>query len=268
MNVILYIIIFIIGTILGSFCGLVAYRVPRNIKIFERHTYCPKCNHELNFVEKIPILSYIFLGGKCKYCKQKISSKYLIMEAVTGIILVLLAQAFDISIDSCSLNSFIIFVFAVLYFMAIIIISAIDKEYRTIDKKVLLFGVIISLIFMIYQYIINSTSVYSYITYISIYIILLVVDTFLLRRYAIDSYIINVLMFIYIILSFSQVVVTILTIIMAFLAIMIYLVMQVITQKRSIKKKISLKDIPLGFYIGVCNIITLFMTNLFLQLAK
>ena len=131
--------------------------------------------------------------------------------------------------------------------MAIIIISAIDKEYRTIDKKVLLFGVIISLIFMIYQYIINSTSVYSYITYISIYIILLVVDTFLLRRYAIDSYIINVLMFIYIILSFSQVVVTILTIIMAFLAIMIYLVMQVITQKRSIKKKISLKDIPLGF---------------------
>lgn len=69
------VMIFIIGLVFGSFYNVVGYRLPNKMSIvFQSH--CPNCNHKLNFYELIPVLSYIFLGGKCKKCKCKISFFY------------------------------------------------------------------------------------------------------------------------------------------------------------------------------------------------
>ena len=85
MNIFLYVIIFIIGTVFGSFYTLAVYRIPKNIDIVKKHSYCPNCNHKLGFFELIPILSYICLGGKCKSCKQKIRIRYLLLELLVDV---------------------------------------------------------------------------------------------------------------------------------------------------------------------------------------
>ena len=79
MEIFFYIIIFIIGTLFGSFYTLAIHRIPRKQDITHTHSYCPKCNNKLGFLDLIPILSYICLGGKCRYCKEKIRPRYLII---------------------------------------------------------------------------------------------------------------------------------------------------------------------------------------------
>lgn len=72
MNILLYIIIFMMGTVFGSFLTLATYRIPLHQDIVYKHSYCPKCNHKLSFLDMIPVLSYAFLGGRCRYARYKI----------------------------------------------------------------------------------------------------------------------------------------------------------------------------------------------------
>ena len=83
MDAIFYIIIFIMGITFGSFYTLAVYRIPLHQDITHKRSYCPNCTHKLSFFDMIPILSYIFLGGKCRYCKQKIRIRYLLLEILT-----------------------------------------------------------------------------------------------------------------------------------------------------------------------------------------
>ncbi len=76
---------FIIGTLFGSFFSLANYRIPRKKDIVFTRSFCPKCNHNLGFFDLIPILSYIFHAGKCRYCKDKISIRYPLLEISSGI---------------------------------------------------------------------------------------------------------------------------------------------------------------------------------------
>ncbi len=259
MNIFLYAIIFIIGTLFGSFYTLAVYRIPKNIDIIKKHSYCPNCNHKLGFFELIPVLSYIFLGGKCKNCKQKIRIRYLILEILGGIIFVVLALALRINIENLNIQSLILFTLTTLYITAVILISGIDKEYIKINKSVLAYGIIISILYMIYLYTIGETSIYRYAIYLAIYVILLTIDTILLRNYAKDSYIINLLMYLNVIFVFTETEIFILTIIMATIAILIYALIRKINQKKTGNKKLKISEIPFGFYIGASNIIILFI---------
>lgn len=82
----LYFLIFIIGTILGSFYYVVGTRIPNNKSLISPRSHCTHCNHTLKFYELIPILSFIFLRGKCHACHKKISLEYLTYELLTGIL--------------------------------------------------------------------------------------------------------------------------------------------------------------------------------------
>ena len=84
MDYILYILIFYVGAIFGSFITLAIDRIPLKQDITHERSYCPKCNHKLNFLDLVPVFSYIFLGGKCRYCKNKIRPRYLILEIISG----------------------------------------------------------------------------------------------------------------------------------------------------------------------------------------
>lgn len=85
LNTIIYFFMFALGTVLGSFYTLAVYRIPLKQNITHTRSYCPKCKHRLNFLDLIPVLSYIFLGGKCRYCENKIRPRYLILEISSGI---------------------------------------------------------------------------------------------------------------------------------------------------------------------------------------
>ena len=71
------------GTVFGSFLTLATYRIPLGQDITHTRSYCTKCNNKLGFFEMIPVLSYIFLKGKCKNCNKKISIRYPLIEILT-----------------------------------------------------------------------------------------------------------------------------------------------------------------------------------------
>ena len=76
---------FILGMIIGSFLNVVIYRLPREESLIYPASHCPVCNHPLKWYDMIPIFSYVVLHGKCRYCGSKISLRYPIIEAITGL---------------------------------------------------------------------------------------------------------------------------------------------------------------------------------------
>ena len=86
INVLNSICIFILGLVFGSFYNVVGYRLPNNMSIAFPASHCPNCNHKLKFYELIPVLSYIFLKGKCSSCKKRISIFYPFFELLTAIL--------------------------------------------------------------------------------------------------------------------------------------------------------------------------------------
>lgn len=90
-------VIFILGTIFGSFLNVVIYRLPQKESIIVGRSHCPKCNHVIRPTELIPILSYILLRGKCKECKTAISIRYPLIEAITGLLFLISYLTFGLS---------------------------------------------------------------------------------------------------------------------------------------------------------------------------
>jgi len=84
------IIVFIFGAMIGSFLNVVIYRIPKGESIVFPSSKCQSCQTSLKWYHNIPIFSWVFLGGKCAFCKEKISAQYPIVEFITGIIFVAL----------------------------------------------------------------------------------------------------------------------------------------------------------------------------------
>lgn len=100
MFLILAIFSFIVGSVFASFIGVIAYRLPRGMSIVKPDSFCPSCKHSIKWYDNIPIISYIILGGKCRYCKGKIGISSLIFEIIGGISFLLIFLQFGISIDT------------------------------------------------------------------------------------------------------------------------------------------------------------------------
>ena len=82
-------IIFVFGAVIGSFLNVLIYRLPIGMDFKKGNSICPKCKHQLNWKDLFPLFSWIFLGGKCRYCKAPISKQYPIVEAINGTMYVL-----------------------------------------------------------------------------------------------------------------------------------------------------------------------------------
>ena len=78
--------IFILGIFIGSFLNVCIYRIPKKETIVYGRSHCMTCNKEIKWYDLIPVFSYLFLRGKCRYCKEKLSLQYPCVELITGII--------------------------------------------------------------------------------------------------------------------------------------------------------------------------------------
>ena len=74
------------GVVIGSFLNVVIYRIPEGRTIVKGHSRCMSCGHELGALDLVPIFSWLFLGGKCRYCKAPIASRYIKIESFTGLV--------------------------------------------------------------------------------------------------------------------------------------------------------------------------------------
>lgn len=84
------VIVFLFGTLIGSFLNVLIYRIPKGENFVTENSHCMSCNHRLYAKDLVPLFSWLFLGGKCRYCKAKISVQYPIVEAINGIMYALI----------------------------------------------------------------------------------------------------------------------------------------------------------------------------------
>ena len=141
-----YIIIFsffVLGTIFGSFYNVVGYRVPKGKSLLYPSSHCTNCNHNLSPLELIPIISYLFLGGKCKKCKQKISLFYPFFEFLTGILFVLSYISFGLSLEC---------IYSLVFVSILVIIIISDYQTMIIPDSVLIVGSAILITIKIFMF--------------------------------------------------------------------------------------------------------------------
>ncbi len=89
LNVSFPIVVFIFGLIVGSFLNCIIYRLQTDESFLKGRSFCPNCKHTLSWQDLIPIFSFIILKGKCRYCQNKISLQYPLVELATGILFIL-----------------------------------------------------------------------------------------------------------------------------------------------------------------------------------
>ena len=263
MEIIFYVLIFIIGALFGSFYTLAIYRIPKKQDITHTHSYCPNCNHKLGFLDLIPIFSYIFLLGKCRYCKTKIRPRYLIIEILSGLLFLLLAYLMDFNLENLTIYNSIEYFFVVLYLTFIILMVGIDLENRKIEKSVTIYGIVISIMYMIYLYIVEEANIYRYVIYLILYIIILLLDTITLKKYAKSPYVNAILLCLITMIIFTNEYIVFYTISFTLLCIAFYLLLNKLKNirkrnKKSDNKKIY-KRLSIGFYLGVENVIIMLL---------
>ncbi|MDO4378739.1 MAG: prepilin peptidase [Erysipelotrichia bacterium] len=90
-----YMLVFFIGSCFGSFINVLSYRSIRKMNYITGRSHCPYCHKKLSFWDMIPIIGFIMLGGKCRYCKHKISKRYLLTEIIGGFNAVVVFQMYN-----------------------------------------------------------------------------------------------------------------------------------------------------------------------------
>ena len=98
--VIIGIIIFIIGLVIGSFSNVCIYRIPRNESVVFPASHCPACSQPIKWYDNIPLLSYLILKGKCRYCQIKISAQYPLVEFLTGYLNIVLFLLYGLQLKA------------------------------------------------------------------------------------------------------------------------------------------------------------------------
>lgn len=128
MEIVYLIIFFIFGIVFGSFYNVVGIRLCKNESLLFPGSHCDNCNHKLKFYENIPIISYIFLRGKCKACHKRISVMYPMVEFITGVLFSLSFYSFGFSIE-------LIVVLLTVSLFSIVIVT--DLNYYIIPDSIL-----------------------------------------------------------------------------------------------------------------------------------
>ncbi|MBI2040267.1 prepilin peptidase [Candidatus Microgenomates bacterium] len=167
---------FILGTILGSFVKALADRSLRNGTFWGR-SYCPHCKKILQWYDLLPILSYIFLKGRCRYCGDKIGMEYLVVEVGMGVLIGFLFwqqfnnfQSFDFAQDKFSIFNFqsSIFILDLLYKIFFISTLAVlfltDLKKMFIPDRITLPAIGISITFIIVITVIKIIYLYNYLS--------------------------------------------------------------------------------------------------------
>lgn len=170
MELSICLIIFLFGLVLGSFYNVLGYRLPKKESIIFPASHCPNCHHHLGFKDLFPIISYIFLKGKCRYCKKKISIIYPLIEFLTGTLFVLSYLVFGLSIK---------FIIALVFSSIVIITIVSDVRYMIIEDSILIIGEILIIILLIIDNGLNASLkmlANGILTFIVFYLIKLLAD--------------------------------------------------------------------------------------------
>ena len=128
---------FIFGIVFGSFLNVVILRIPKDESVVFEASHCTSCQKKLKPWHNIPLISWIFLRGKCAYCNAKISIQYPLIELFSGLIFVALAYKFSLSIP---------LFFIAMSFLMLLALSVIDLKYKMIPDSLNLLAIFFAVI--------------------------------------------------------------------------------------------------------------------------
>ena len=131
-----HLILFIFGTIVGSFLNVCIHRLPEGQSVIVPPSFCPNCHQRIKFYDNIPILSFLYLRGKCRNCKHIIPMTYPAVEVLAGLMSLALFQKFTLSIAY-----FVYLPFC----LSLIVITFIDLKHRLIPDVITLPGIVVGL---------------------------------------------------------------------------------------------------------------------------
>lgn len=142
---IIKIYIFILGLILGSFLNVCIYRIPREESISFPPSHCTNCGNRIKWYDLVPILSYLILKGECRYCREKISFRYPLIELITGVLFIAIYIKFGLSLE------FIKFAILICFLLVIGIIDFTTTDvYSKTTYLGIAFGTILLIINLVY----------------------------------------------------------------------------------------------------------------------
>ena len=142
-TIFLYIIVFLYGIVIGSFLNVCIYRIPEKENIVKVRSHCMSCGYKLKWYDLVPLFSYLFLGGRCRKCKEKISIQYPIIEALNGVLYLLIFAEYGLSIET---------LLYCLLFSALITLSVIDFRTYEIPLGINIFILALGLVRVVTDY--------------------------------------------------------------------------------------------------------------------
>jgi leader peptidase (prepilin peptidase)/N-methyltransferase len=135
----LYVFVFALGLIIGSFLNVCIYRIPRDKSVVAPSSRCTSCGNPIKFYDNIPVLSYIVLRGRCRFCSEKLSIRYPVVELINAVLYMVIFERFGFN-SPWVLLAYCIFV------SSLIVIFFIDLEHQIIPNSITLPGIPIAVI--------------------------------------------------------------------------------------------------------------------------
>ncbi len=124
---------FLFGAAVGSFVNVCIYRLPRKLSIVQPPSHCPHCGTTLAAIDLVPLLSYLWLGGKCRYCKTPISPRYFVVELLTALLFVAAVNRYLFNLEAILVSASL---------AALIVIAFVDWEFFLVpDEAVWALGI-------------------------------------------------------------------------------------------------------------------------------
>ncbi|MCR5609244.1 MAG: prepilin peptidase [Lachnospiraceae bacterium] len=164
VDIIIGIFIFMYGIVIGSFLNVCILRIPAHESLSKKRSHCMSCGYQLKWYDLFPLFSYLFLGGKCRKCGAHISKQYPIIEAINGVMYVIIVMVNGYNYES---------VIYCLLFSALLTLSVIDFRTYEIPIGINIFILVLGVIMTIidykhwYEHIIGffAISIFIYIIY-------------------------------------------------------------------------------------------------------
>jgi leader peptidase (prepilin peptidase)/N-methyltransferase len=125
------------GLCVGSFLNVCIYRLPRKESIVYPRSRCPQCKNDIRWYDNIPLVSYVILGRRCRFCRVQIPFRYFFVELMTGLLFWFLFGVYGMSA---------VFVIYALFFSGLIVVAAIDFKYREIPDVISVSGIVAGLL--------------------------------------------------------------------------------------------------------------------------
>ncbi|MGQ9752499.1 MAG: prepilin peptidase [Thermoanaerobaculaceae bacterium] len=126
-----------LGLVIGSFLNVVIYRLPRGESLVFPPSHCPNCGAPIRWWDNVPVLSYLFLAGRCRDCHQRISLRYPVVELATGLLFVAVAKTFPLGLAN---------VHAFLLVVLCLALGFIDLEHMLLPDVLTLPGLLLGLL--------------------------------------------------------------------------------------------------------------------------